>query len=78
MAQWAPCSMQKVFSSIPATNNSASTKPDLIERVHRDYVEAGADLIETNTFGANRLKLEAHGIADQLEAINRAAVHPDA
>ena len=36
------------------------TNPDLIESVHRDYVEAGADLIETNTFGANRLKLEAH------------------
>ncbi|MAS98637.1 MAG: bifunctional homocysteine S-methyltransferase/methylenetetrahydrofolate reductase [Kiritimatiellaceae bacterium] len=51
------------------------TKPYLIECVHRDYVEAGADLIETNTFGANRLKLEAHGIADQLEAINRTAVH---
>ena len=51
------------------------TNPDLIESVHRDYVEAGADLIETNTFGANRLKLEAHGMADQLEAINRAAVH---
>ena len=32
-------------------------------------------IIETNTFGANHLKLEAHGMADQLEAINRAAVH---
>ena len=51
------------------------TQPNLIERIHRDYVQAGADLIETNTFGANRLKLETHGIADQLEAINRTAVH---
>tara|TARA_E500000178_G_scaffold78850_1_gene77028 strand:- start:7491 stop:9317 length:1827 start_codon:yes stop_codon:yes gene_type:complete len=50
------------------------TQPDLIRNLHQQYVNAGADLIETNTFGANRIKLQAHGLADQLEAINRAAV----
>jgi len=50
------------------------TNPDLIRGIHREYAEAGADVIETNSFGANRLKLQGHGLADQLEAINRAAV----
>ena len=49
------------------------TQPDLVARIHRAYIEAGAQLIETNTFGANRYKLSAHGLADQVEAINTAA-----
>jgi homocysteine S-methyltransferase len=43
----------------------------LVESVHRSYVAAGADVIETNTFGANRLKLDRHGLGDQVRAINR-------
>jgi len=43
----------------------------LVEAVHRSYVAAGADVIETNTFGANRLKLDRHGLGDQVLAINR-------
>ncbi|MDZ8119597.1 bifunctional homocysteine S-methyltransferase/methylenetetrahydrofolate reductase [Pontiella agarivorans] len=50
------------------------TNPKLIAGIHQEYADAGADVIETNTFGANRLKLTGHGLADQLEAINRAAV----
>lgn len=50
------------------------TQPFLVKGVHRDYVLAGADIIETNTFGANRYKLGEYGLADQLEDINRAAV----
>src|SRR5262245_30757196 len=42
----------------------------LVETVHRSYVAAGADVIETNTFGANRLKLDKHGLGDQVAAIN--------
>ena len=48
--------------------------PELIRGVHRDYVHAGAELIETNTFGANRIGLARHGLADQAAAINRAGV----
>jgi len=50
------------------------TNPGLIGGIHKEYADAGADVIETNSFGANRLKLQGHGLADQLEAINRAAV----
>src|ERR671937_2517688 len=46
------------------------TQPDLVADVHREYVRAGADIIETNTFGANRIKLGSFGIADKLHAIN--------
>jgi methionine synthase I (cobalamin-dependent)/5,10-methylenetetrahydrofolate reductase len=50
------------------------SQPELITRVHRDYIEAGADVIETNTFGANRLALARHGFSEETEAINRAGV----
>jgi len=48
-------------------------QPNLIAQVHEAYVRAGAEAIETNTFGANPIKLAAYGLADQTEAINRAA-----
>src|SRR5215218_8343519 len=47
------------------------TQPDLVGDVHQLYVRAGADVIETNTFGANRIKLGAFGLADSVGAINR-------
>src|SRR4029078_13243522 len=46
------------------------TKPDLVADVHQAYVRAGADVIETNTFDANRIKLGAFGLSDQVHAIN--------
>jgi len=47
--------------------------PDVVRDVHAAYVKAGAELIETNTFGANPVKLAAHGLADQTFAINKRA-----
>lgn len=45
-------------------------KPELVAEVHRAYLRAGADLVETNTFGANRVKLAAFGLGDKLREIN--------
>src|SRR3954451_518695 len=50
------------------------SQPDLISAVHRDYVHAGAELIETNTFGANRIALARHGLAEKAQEINRVGV----
>ena len=50
------------------------TRPDLVAEIHREYIEAGARLIETNTFGANPFKLAAHGLETKLEDVNAAAV----
>ncbi len=46
------------------------SQPDLVAEVHQAYVRAGADVLETNTFGANRIKLGAFGIAERVHAIN--------
>ena len=46
------------------------TQPDVVSEVHQDYVRAGADVIETNTFGANRVKLRAFGLSDRIREIN--------
>jgi homocysteine S-methyltransferase len=46
--------------------------PDLIRRIHADYCEAGADVLTTNTFGANRVALARFGLAEKVRDINRA------
>src|SRR5512134_2088816 len=46
------------------------TQPDLVAEVHQAYVRAGADVVETNTFGANRIKLGSFGLADRVHTIN--------
>ncbi|MCC6242221.1 MAG: bifunctional homocysteine S-methyltransferase/methylenetetrahydrofolate reductase [Gemmatimonadaceae bacterium] len=47
--------------------------PDLVRDIHAEYVKAGAEVIETNTFGANRAKLVQYGLDGQVSTINRAA-----
>ncbi|MBN2245079.1 MAG: bifunctional homocysteine S-methyltransferase/methylenetetrahydrofolate reductase [Candidatus Aminicenantes bacterium] len=46
------------------------SNPKLIKDIHRAYIEAGADVIETNTFGANRIKLQKHGLEKETSVIN--------
>ncbi len=46
----------------------------LVREVHQEYVKAGAEILETNTFGANRLRLGAFGLGEKLAEINRAGV----
>src|SRR5438876_3746669 len=50
------------------------TQPELIQSIHREYISAGAQIIETNTFGANRVKLDAYQLADRVREINFRAV----
>jgi homocysteine S-methyltransferase len=50
------------------------TSPALVKEIHQQYVNAGADFIETNTFGANEFKLARFGLAEKLAQINSAAV----
>jgi methionine synthase / methylenetetrahydrofolate reductase(NADPH) len=48
--------------------------PDIVRQIHQDYVKAGAEIIEANTFGANRTRLSAFGLAEKLQSINQAGV----
>ena len=63
------------FADSPADLKGANdllvlTQPAIIRDIHRAYLEAGADIVETNTFGANRIKLGAFSLADRAHAIN--------
>ncbi len=51
----------------------ATTRSDLVASLHREYLDAGADLIETLTFGANRMRLDAFGLAADAGRLNRRA-----
>ncbi len=51
-------------------DNVNLSNPRLVKEIHTGYANAGADVLQTNTFGANRFKLSKHGLSDSLEAIN--------
>jgi homocysteine S-methyltransferase len=50
------------------------SQPDLIRAIHEEYLQAGAEIIETNTFGGNRFRLQRHGLQDKIREINIAGV----
>ena len=50
------------------------SSPDLVREVHKQYVKAGAEILEANTFGANRMRLAAFGLAEKLQDINQSGV----
>lgn len=50
------------------------SQPALVGEIHREYIEAGSQIVQTNTFSANRFKLSAHGLQDRVSEINRAGV----
>jgi homocysteine S-methyltransferase len=49
------------------------SQPQLVQSIHAEYVKAGAEILETNTFGANPVKLSSYGLAERTEEINTAA-----
>ena len=49
-------------------------QPDLVAAIHREYASAGVDVLQSNTFGANRFKLALHGLGNQVTEINAAGV----
>ncbi len=51
------------------------SQPELIRTVHHDYLQAGAEIVETNTFGANSFRLARHSLADRVRDINLAGAH---
>lgn len=51
------------------------SQPELIRAVHHDYLHAGAEIIETNTFGANSFRLARHSMSDRVHDINVAGAH---
>jgi methionine synthase I (cobalamin-dependent) len=55
-------------------DHASVTRPDLVKQVHESYVRAGADLLSTNSFGANRIRLAAHSLEAEVRHINQAAV----
>lgn len=60
------------FSGVPELANYEA--PELVEQIHRSFIEAGSKAIETNTFGANAAKLKKSGLVDRIKEINEAAV----
>ncbi len=50
------------------------TKPGIVEKIHSDYIAAGADIIQTNTYGANAIKLARYGYENRVKEFNEAAV----
>src|SRR5256714_2722495 len=57
--------------SLPELNIS---HPDLVRAIHRAYIAAGAQIVETNTFGASRFRLARHGVGERIAEINLAGV----
>src|SRR6266487_1050330 len=58
---------------VPANHcfdESNLSQPDLVRQVHEAYIKAGAEIVETNTYGANRFKLSAFDLADKVKKIN--------
>ena len=61
-------SFEKCFDELNLTN------PAIVAGIHQSYIDAGSQIILTNTFGANRYKLERHGLSNSIKDINSAAV----
>ena len=66
--------LQAAIPGLRAPEEANLRTPDAVTAAHVSFINAGAELIETNTFGANRRKLAQHYLEDDFERINSAAV----
>ena len=66
--------LHEVVGSIRCFDELNATEPEAVFRVHQAYIEAGAQIIETNTFGANRFKLGPLGLGDDVQRLNSRGV----
>jgi homocysteine S-methyltransferase len=66
--------LYEAVGSVRCFDELNSTEPEAVFRVHQAYIEAGAQIIETNTFGANRFKLAPLGLGDEVQRLNSRGV----
>lgn len=67
-------SLEEDFQNLEGCNEVLNTtRPDIVREVHRAYLEAGSDCIETNSFGTNLAALNEYGIVDRLEELAEAS-----
>ncbi|MCK4965611.1 homocysteine S-methyltransferase family protein, partial [bacterium] len=64
----------KGFSFEQSFDELNLTHPDVIKSIHQEYIAAGSEIIETNTYTANRYRLESYGLDNKVREINLAAV----
>jgi methionine synthase / methylenetetrahydrofolate reductase(NADPH) len=62
--------LHEAIGSVRCFDELNATEPEAVFRVHQAYIEAGAQIIETNTFGANRFKLAPLGLGDEVQRFN--------
>ena len=66
--------LHEAVGSVRCFDELNATEPEAVFRVHQAYIEAGAQIIETNTFGANRFKLAPLGLGDEVQRLNSRGV----
>jgi homocysteine S-methyltransferase len=66
--------LYEAVGSVRCFDELNATEPEAVFRVHQAYIEAGAQIIETNTFGANRFKLAPMGLGDEVQRLNSRGV----
>src|SRR5208283_3705752 len=66
--------LHEVVGSVRCFDELNTSEPEAVFRVHQAYIEAGAQIIETNTFGANRFKLAPLGLGDEVQRLNSRGV----